>query len=113
MLTAAKSARSPLPVLLVGSKEEDFFLFREILERMRSALSAELEPAHSLEEAKSMLQEGPYGVILFEHETGTRRRFTFWPTSFTSGLPYLSSFSPSTPTNTPSPRSSKREPGIV
>jgi len=54
----------------VGSQEEDFFLIREILERNRSALPAELDHASSLEEAKTMLQRGNYGLVLFEHETG-------------------------------------------
>jgi two-component system, cell cycle sensor histidine kinase and response regulator CckA len=58
-----------LRVLLVGSQEEDFFLIREILERNRSALPAELDHAGSLEEAKTMLQRGDYGLVLFEHET--------------------------------------------
>jgi two-component system, cell cycle sensor histidine kinase and response regulator CckA len=59
-----------LRVLLVGSQEEDFFLIREILDRNRSALPAELDHAGSLEEAKAMLQRGAYGLVLFEHETG-------------------------------------------
>jgi two-component system, cell cycle sensor histidine kinase and response regulator CckA len=59
-----------LRVLLVGSQEEDFFLIREILDRNRSALPAELDHAGSLEEAKTMLQRGAYGLVLFEHETG-------------------------------------------
>jgi len=54
-MTAAKVAPAPLRVLLVGQEEEDFFLIREILERSRSALAAELDHAHSLEEAKAML----------------------------------------------------------
>jgi two-component system cell cycle sensor histidine kinase/response regulator CckA len=54
----------------VGSKEEDFFLIREILGRNRSALPAELDHASSLEEAKAMLQGTEYGLVLFEHETG-------------------------------------------
>lgn len=72
MQTAAKPALSstPLRVLLVGNKEEDFFLIREILERTRSALPADLDHAHSLDEAKAMLQQQPYGLVLFEHETG-------------------------------------------
>jgi two-component system, cell cycle sensor histidine kinase and response regulator CckA len=70
VLTAAKTAKAPLRVLLVGNQEEDFFLIREILERIRSTFSAELEHAHSLEEARSMLQQKPYGLVLFEHETG-------------------------------------------
>jgi PAS domain S-box-containing protein len=70
--TAAKTAlaTTPLSVLLVGNKEEDFYLIREILERTRSALAADLEHAHSLTEAKEMLQQKSYGLILFEHETG-------------------------------------------
>jgi two-component system cell cycle sensor histidine kinase/response regulator CckA len=59
-----------LRVLLVGSKEEDFFLIREILERNRSSLSAELDHAASLEEAKAMMQARAYKLVLFEHETG-------------------------------------------
>jgi two-component system, cell cycle sensor histidine kinase and response regulator CckA len=61
---------SLLRVLLVGSQEEDFFLIREILDRNRNALPAELDHAGSLEEAKAMLQRGHYGLVLFEHETG-------------------------------------------
>ena len=70
VLTAAKSAPAPLRVLLVGEKEEDFFLIREILERSRSILAADLDHAHSLEEARAMLQQKPYSLVLFEHETG-------------------------------------------
>ena len=68
--TATQLAPSLLRVLLVGSQEEDFFLIREILDRNRSALAAELDHAGSLEEAKTKLQSGDYGLVLFEHETG-------------------------------------------
>jgi PAS domain S-box-containing protein len=72
VLTAAKPALAPTPlrVLLVGNKEEDFFLIREILERTRSALPADLDHAHSLDEAQAMLRQQPYGLVLFEHATG-------------------------------------------
>lgn len=72
MLTGVKLAPEavPLHVLLVGKREEDFFLIREILERMRNTFAAELEHAHSLEEAEIMLRQRPYGLVLFEHETG-------------------------------------------
>jgi PAS domain S-box-containing protein len=72
MLTAAKTAREPAPlrVLLVGNQEEDFFLIRDILERSRNLLAADLDHAHSLEEAKVMVQQRSYGLVLFEHETG-------------------------------------------
>jgi two-component system, cell cycle sensor histidine kinase and response regulator CckA len=69
--SAAQSARVPIPlrVLLVGKQEENFFVVREILERTRT-FAADLDHAHSLEEAKTMLQQQPYGLVLFEHETG-------------------------------------------
>ena len=72
MLSAAKPAPSPTPlqVLLVGSKEEDFFLIRDILERNHSAFAAELDHAHSLSEARERLQQKSYSLVLFEHETG-------------------------------------------
>ncbi len=72
MLTAAKTALAPVPlrVLLVGKQEEDFFLIREILERTRNVLAADLDHAHTLEEAKAMLQRQTYNLVLFEHETG-------------------------------------------
>lgn len=72
MSSAAKPAVSPAPlrVLLVGEREEDFFLVREILERNRSLLVAELEHARSLDEARLLLQQRPYGLVLFEHEAG-------------------------------------------
>jgi len=70
VLTAAKTALAPLRVLLVGNREEDFFLIREILERNRSLLAADLEHAKSLDEAKQLLSEGPYGLVLFQHDTG-------------------------------------------
>jgi DNA-binding NtrC family response regulator len=79
VLIAAKSAiaQAPLRVLLVGNKEEDFYMIREILERTRSTLAADLEHAHSLEEAKQMLQQKGYGLVLFEHETGNAEAVHF------------------------------------
>src|SRR6202166_1215564 len=67
--TATQPGPRFLRVLLVGSREEDFFQIREILNRYRSVLSAELDHAASLEEAKTMLQAVDYGLVLFEHET--------------------------------------------
>jgi two-component system, cell cycle sensor histidine kinase and response regulator CckA len=57
-------------VLLVGSQEEDFFLIREILERNRASMSADLDHARSIEEAKGMLRRNDFGLVLFQHETG-------------------------------------------
>jgi hypothetical protein len=64
VFTAAKTASIPLRVLLVGDHEEDFFLIREILERNRSLLAADLEHARSLEEAKELMRERAYGLVL-------------------------------------------------
>jgi two-component system, cell cycle sensor histidine kinase and response regulator CckA len=79
MLTAAKPALVPasLHVLLVGDKEEDFFLVREILERDPSVLATKLDHARSLEEARAMLQQKSYGLVLFEHETGDAEAVRF------------------------------------
>ena len=63
-------ATTPLRVLLVGPREEDFFQIREILERTRAMLAADLDHAHSLDDAKAMLQQKTYDLVLFEHETG-------------------------------------------
>jgi len=77
--TAAKPALAPKTpsVLLVGEKEEDFCLIREILGRTRNMLSADLEHAHTLEEAKAMLKQKNYGLILFDRDTGDAEAIHF------------------------------------
>lgn len=72
MSAASKPAVAPTPlrVLLVGEREEDFYLIREILERSRTVLAAELEHARTLRDAKDLLEQRPYGLVLFEHEAG-------------------------------------------
>ncbi len=84
--TAAQTAPALLHVLLVGNKEEDFFLIREILERTRSLLSADLDHAHSLEEARDMLQQSSYGLVVFEHETGNAEAVHFLAEFLHAGL---------------------------
>jgi len=63
-------APSFLRVLLVGKREEDFYLVREILQRHQKTLQAQLDHAQSPAEAKALLQDADYGLVLFEHETG-------------------------------------------
>jgi Response regulator containing CheY-like receiver, AAA-type ATPase, and DNA-binding domains len=75
--SAPQAAPTHLQVLLVGNQEEDFFLIREILERNRSLLAANLDHARTLEEAHAMLQQKPYGLVLFEHETGDAEAVQF------------------------------------
>lgn len=93
MLTAAKPAlsRLPLRVLLVGEKEEDFFLMRDILNGARTTIETELDHAHSLEEAEAMLHERPYGLILFEHTTGNAQVVNFLSKFLHGGrsIPYI------------------------
>jgi two-component system, cell cycle sensor histidine kinase and response regulator CckA len=72
MLTATRSEATPAPlrVLLVGSREEDFFLIREILKRSQNALAAHLDHAHSLDEARALSREHKYGLFLLQHDAG-------------------------------------------
>jgi len=76
MSSAASTVANPelsaprLRVLLVGDRDEDFFLIREILSRNQRTLPAELDHACSLREAKIMLGQGNYGLVLFDHNTG-------------------------------------------
>jgi two-component system cell cycle sensor histidine kinase/response regulator CckA len=60
----------PVRVLLVGTKEEDFFLIREILKRTHHRLSADLDHAHSLAEAEIMVRRKDYGLIFLEDSAG-------------------------------------------
>jgi two-component system, cell cycle sensor histidine kinase and response regulator CckA len=72
LVTAAQQelSTSAVRVLLVGTREEDFFLIREILERSQAALRAELDHVNSLQEAKDALSRNNYDLVLFEYETG-------------------------------------------
>lgn len=61
--------QGPLQVLLVGNKEEDFFVIREILNQS-GTLAAGLDHAHSLEEAEAALRQKAYDLLLLENEIG-------------------------------------------
>ncbi len=58
--------------LLVGSREEEFFLIREILGRSQAALRAELDHMNSLQEPKDALGRNNYDLVLFEDDTEAR-----------------------------------------
>ena len=60
---------SPLRALLVGNREENFFLIREILTRNGSPFEADLDHAQTLLDAKAMLRRQPYDLVLFEYQT--------------------------------------------
>ena len=84
MEATIQPGHSRLRVLLVGSKEEDFFLIREILDRNHCALPTELDHARSVEEAETMLQRRDYGLVLFEYDivdaSATKLLFEFLKT---------------------------------
>jgi len=45
-------------------------MIRDILERNRALLAAEMDHAHTLAEARVMLRDSRYGLVLFEHGEG-------------------------------------------
>ena len=116
MLTAVKPALAPQPlrVLLVGDQEEDFFLIREILERTRNLLAAELDHARTIEEAREMLRRSLYGLVLFEHGTQDAEAIQL-ASEFSQywGYPYRLFCLPKMPTKTPLRRSSDRAHGTA
>lgn len=71
VISGVKAAKksAPFRVLLVGEREEDFFLVRDILSNNAGGMLAELDHAASLEEANAALDKKLYGLILFQHET--------------------------------------------
>ena len=91
VLTAAKSAlkQVPLRLLLVGNEEEDFYLIREILERIRNVLAADLDHADPLEEAANVAAEALRSWFCSSTKPGTLKRFSLWLTFFTPGSRYL------------------------
>jgi two-component system, cell cycle sensor histidine kinase and response regulator CckA len=86
--TAAKLALAPkrLSVLLVSKNEEDFYRIREILQQARNTLPADLDHTPSLVEAKAMLKQKTYGLILFERETGDEEVVHFIAEFLQSGV---------------------------
>jgi len=87
VFTAAKTAPIPLHVLLVGNREEDFFLIREMLERNRDVLPVELEHGTSLDEAREMMRCRPYNLVLFEHTAGDSEAVRLMTEFLHSGRP--------------------------
>jgi PAS domain S-box-containing protein len=67
----SRLANRPLHILLVGPKEEDFFLIRSLL-GSHDRVSADLDHAPDVKEANRLLSGGPYDLVLFQHESGDR-----------------------------------------
>ena len=55
-----------LRILFVGSKEEDFYIVRDVLAQRDSTIDADLEQAFTLEEACREFENKSYDVVLFE-----------------------------------------------
>ncbi len=72
---------SPLQALIVGEREEDFFLIREILERHGKSLPILLDHARSLEEARAMMGQSSYSLALIEHDAGDAAALRSWTDS--------------------------------
>ncbi len=67
--TKTTEEKKTLRVLLVGEKEEDYFLIRDLLRTSQPGIDAKLEHATSVEQAKRMLSQQSYGLILFHHDS--------------------------------------------
>jgi two-component system, cell cycle sensor histidine kinase and response regulator CckA len=59
-----------LRALFVGSKEENFYIVRDVLRQRNSTIEAELEQVFSLEEAWQKIGDRVYDVVLFDAEMG-------------------------------------------
>ena len=69
--TNAGVASAALHILLVGDREEDFFIIRDLLGRTHGAQQAKMDHACSFQEAMRCLDRGSYDLILLAHETGS------------------------------------------
>ena len=91
-LMAAKSALEQVPLRARSwvVKRKIFYLIREILERIRNLLAADLDHADPLEEAKQTLQQKSLrSWFCSSTKPGTLKRFSLWLTFFTPGSRYL------------------------
>jgi len=63
------TTRQPLKLLLVGPREEDYFLIRDVLSRHGQSLLGSLDHAYSLAEVQSRLDQASYDLVLFQYES--------------------------------------------
>src|SRR5579864_1828686 len=66
--TKGAEPNSPLDILLVGDREEDFFIIRDLLSRTPGAAQAQLEHAVSFDEASAYLGRKSYDLVLVEYD---------------------------------------------
>jgi len=66
--TKCAEPNSPLDILLVGDREEDFFIIRDLLSRTQGAAQAQLEHAASFDEALAYVARKSYDLVLVEYD---------------------------------------------
>jgi len=59
----------PLELLLVGRREEDYFIIQDLLRMNGSLLSASLDQASGFADVQSRLSRKSYDLLLFEHDS--------------------------------------------
>jgi PAS domain S-box-containing protein len=59
----------PLNLLLVGPREEDYFLIRDVLNRRPGTVIGTLDHAQSLAEVQTRLNNEAYDLVLFQYES--------------------------------------------
>ncbi len=59
----------PLQLLLVGQREEDYFIIRDLLNSHGSLITASLDQAMGFTDAQALLARKAYDMLLFQHES--------------------------------------------
>ena len=59
----------PLQLLLVGNREEDYFIIQDLLRTDGGALTANLDQVSALEDVQAMLAKRSYDLVLFAYES--------------------------------------------
>jgi PAS domain S-box-containing protein len=59
----------PLQILLVGTREEDFFIIHDLLRARENQIVANLDQASGLEDVRAKFAQRSYDLVLFEYES--------------------------------------------
>lgn len=61
-----------LQLLLIGRREEDYFIIQDLLRGNGDSIAADLDQAQTFAEARTKLAEKNYDLVLFEYESSER-----------------------------------------
>jgi response regulator RpfG family c-di-GMP phosphodiesterase len=61
-----------LQLLLIGHREEDYFIIQDLLRANGDLIAADLDQAQTFAEAPTKLAEKSYDLVLFEYESSER-----------------------------------------